>query len=128
VRFTAGAAAAGRWSDVVEPAPNLPWVADDETLSPDIGFFPVADDVARDAGLRLTTPGWLLGFLVYLLLAGPVTWLVLGAVKRPAGPAPPSSGWCRPTTSSRCCSVAGAGPASSGEDAPSPIFGSLWSR
>ncbi len=84
VRLTAGGAAAGRWDEIIEPTPNLSGPFVDEVASLGIGSFPVSDNIARDAGLRLTTPGWLLGFLIaYVVLAGPAAWLVLRTIKRP---------------------------------------------
>jgi hypothetical protein len=83
VRHIDGAAAAGRWADVIEPTPALTVGSVDE-MAERVATIPISDAVARDAGLRLTTPGWLLGFLVaYVLLVGPVAWIVLRAVKRP---------------------------------------------
>lgn len=83
VRSVGGAAAAGRWAEIVEPTPSLDTPNPDEAMGR-FGFFPVSDTIARDAGLRLTTPGWLLAFLIaYVVVAGPLTWLVLRRLKRP---------------------------------------------
>ena len=79
VRSAAGAAAAGRWADVVEPTSTAS-VADLANLG---GFNAaqleaVGDSVARDAGLSAVELPWLLGFLAaYVLLVGPIGWLVL---------------------------------------------------
>ena len=79
VRTVGGAAAAGRWADVVEPTPTA-------SLA-DLSSFggvnaaqieAVGDAVARDAGLSALELPWLLGFLgAYVALVGPVAWLVL---------------------------------------------------
>jgi hypothetical protein len=83
VRLIAGAAAASRWTDVLEPTPSLVGANLDQIVG-GIGMFPISDTVARDAGLRLTTPGWLLAFLVaYVVVAGPITWFVLRRLRRP---------------------------------------------
>jgi hypothetical protein len=81
VRLSDGAAAAGRWSEVVEPTPL--------TNAIDLGvggFFAnetLADSVARDGGLRVPDVGWLAAFLVvYLVLAGPLVFLVLRRLGR----------------------------------------------
>ncbi len=85
IRLTAGAATAGRWSDIVEPTPNV--AGEDLRVMLEqgpFGFNSIGDGIARDAGLRVATPGWLLAFLIaYVVLAGPVTWIVLRAVRRP---------------------------------------------
>ncbi|HZA79255.1 MAG TPA: hypothetical protein VE623_22995 [Acidimicrobiales bacterium] len=81
VRLSDGAAAAGRWSDVVEPTPLTNFI--------DLGFGgffaneSLADSVARDGGLRVPDVGWLAAFLVvYLVLAGPLVFLVLRRMGR----------------------------------------------
>ena len=82
VRLSDGRAAAGRWSEVVEPTP----LADVMDLSV-FGFMglpeTLPDSVARDGGLRVPELGWLALFLiVYLVLAGPLVFLVLRRLGR----------------------------------------------
>jgi hypothetical protein len=81
VRLSGGAAAAGRWSEVVEPTPLTNAV--DLTSG---GFFApesLPDSVARDGGLRVPEVGWLVVFLVvYVVLAGPLVFLVLRRLGR----------------------------------------------
>ena len=79
VRLAAGAAAAGRWADVVEPTPTaslsdlMQFVGINATQMEAVG-----DAVARDAGLEALDLPWLLFFLLaYVALVGPVGWFVL---------------------------------------------------
>jgi hypothetical protein len=77
VRLVAGAVAAGRWDEVVEPMPLMP-VGE---LNGGMFFGPsdgVASTVAEDGGLRVAVVGWLLLFLVaYVVLVGPLAFLLL---------------------------------------------------
>jgi hypothetical protein len=79
VRHTAGAMTAGRWAGLIEPSPL--------GQSTNGNWFPgtnVAEVVARDAGFHLPRLATLLVFLaVYVLVAGPVTALVLRRRGRP---------------------------------------------
>jgi hypothetical protein len=81
IRLSDGAAAAGRWSEVVEPTPLTNVM--DLTSG---GFFAtesLPDSVARDGGLRVPEVGWLVVFLVvYVVLAGPLVFLVLRRLGR----------------------------------------------
>lgn len=81
VRLTDGAATRGQWAEIVEPTRQF---NDDELVSADTCCFPgLPDSVARDAGLRIPDVGWLLIFLVaYVVVAGPVTFVVLRRVHR----------------------------------------------
>ncbi|MGH9113237.1 MAG: hypothetical protein ACRDZN_13230, partial [Acidimicrobiales bacterium] len=86
VRLSGGAAVAGRWGEVVEPTP----LTNTFELSGGGGNWfaaeTVADSVAHDGGLRVPEVGWLAAFLVvYLVIAGPVAFLVLRRMGR--------SGW-----------------------------------
>jgi hypothetical protein len=79
VRLTGGAAAAGQWAEIIEPTPTASMV----DLATFGGFNTaqleaVGDAVARDAGLSALDLPWLLAFLAaYVVLVGPVGWLVL---------------------------------------------------
>jgi hypothetical protein len=79
VRLSEGAAAAGRWTDVLEPTPTVS-VADLNRFGgmqfPQ--FESVGQSIARDAGLsRLDLP-WLFTFLgAYVVIVGPLLWVVL---------------------------------------------------
>jgi len=83
IRLTAGAAAAERWSTIIEPTPR---VSPSEAASINSMFFPpeaIGDAVARDTGVQFARLGWLLGFLaIYVAVAGPVTFFVLGRLGR----------------------------------------------
>lgn len=79
VRLTGGAMADGRWAGLVEPTPRGRL-----TDGPFFSSHPVADIVARDAGLRLPRLATLFGFLaVYVLAVGPLTAIVLRRLCRP---------------------------------------------
>jgi hypothetical protein len=77
VRWSGGAAAAGRWDEVVEPTP----LALPGDVSPTPGFFgptSLATVLGNDSGLRLPTVRWLLVFLAgYVLLVGPALFVTL---------------------------------------------------
>jgi hypothetical protein len=88
VRLSAGRAAAGAWSEVLEPTPTVSLA---ELQSFGIGMVGgmelIGDSLARDAGLNALDLPWLLGFLaVYVALAGPVGYLLLRRRR-------PSLGW-----------------------------------
>ncbi|MGH9136546.1 MAG: hypothetical protein ACRD0G_05795, partial [Acidimicrobiales bacterium] len=82
VRQIGGAAAAGRWGDVLEPTPTI------SSGEFGIGGFvpePVSAAVARDAGLESLDVPWLLAFLlIYVAVVGPLAWLVLRRRQRAA--------------------------------------------
>lgn len=83
VRLSAGAAAQGRWEAVVEPTPL---VLPGELAASSSMFVSegVADAIAHDGGLQVPTVGWLAGFLVvYVLLVGPILFVVLRRLHRP---------------------------------------------
>lgn len=82
LRFSSGAAADGRWDEVVEPTPLV--LPGEVMSSPGMWAMEgVVSAVARDGGLRIPTLGWLSGFLVlYVLLAGPVLFVVLRLGRR----------------------------------------------
>ena len=79
IRLTGGAAAAGQWDRIIEPTPTASLV----DLASFGGFNmaqleAVGDAVARDAGVSALDLPWLLAFLAaYVVLVGPVGWLVL---------------------------------------------------
>lgn len=79
IRLTAGGAAAGLWAEIIEPTPTASLV----DLTTFGGFNmaqleAVGDAVARDAGLSALDLPWLLAFLAaYVVLVGPVGWLLL---------------------------------------------------
>jgi hypothetical protein len=80
VRLTGGAAAGGRWAEIIEPTRQFSL----QELSFG-GWAPegIPDSVARDAGLRIPDITWLSGFLVaYVVIAGPVTFLLLRRARR----------------------------------------------
>lgn len=79
VRTSGGSAAAGRWTEVVEPTPTVSTADLMQMGGPSWAQIePVSDSVARDAGLSSLDLPWLLFFLLgYVALVGPVTWLVL---------------------------------------------------
>lgn len=79
VRLSSGAAAAGRWAEVVEPTPTTSIAELFNLGGPGIAQFEtVGNAVARDAGLDALDLPWLLAFLAgYVVLVGPITWLVL---------------------------------------------------
>ncbi len=83
VRLSDGAAAAGRWADLLEPTPHI---SGEEAMNLSQGGFggePVGDTVARDTGLELARLGWLLGYLaVYVAIAGPIAFMVLRRLRR----------------------------------------------
>jgi hypothetical protein len=84
IRLTAGAAAAQRWSSIIEPTPTAS--PNQKSNSPSQFFSPegLSDSVAVDAGLQVAKLGWLLGFLViYVLVVGPIVFFVLWRVRRP---------------------------------------------
>ena len=83
VRLASGAVAAGRWSGLIEPTSLLEpgEVGGMGSFGPDTG---VGTAIAADGGLRVPALGWLVAFLVaYVLLAGPVVFLVLRRGRRP---------------------------------------------
>jgi hypothetical protein len=85
VRAGDGAAAAGRWGDLLEPTPTVS-LADLNRLQAFqfTQFESVGDSVARDAGLSALDLPWLLAFLgAYVALVGPIAWLALRR-RRPA--------------------------------------------
>ncbi len=75
VRLTDGAAARGRWADIIEPTRQFgPQLTEFSVCCPPS----VPDSVARDAGLRVPDIGWLVGFLAaYVVVVGPVTFLLI---------------------------------------------------
>lgn len=79
VRVSGGAAAAGRWAELVEPTPSTSYVDLAATGGINVAQFEaVGSAVARDAGLDALELPWLLVFLgAYVVLVGPVSWLVL---------------------------------------------------
>jgi hypothetical protein len=83
IRLTGGAAAAGRWSEIIEPTPIL---SPNQRANLNVGFFGnegVGDSVARDAGVQVAKLGWLLLFLgAYVVVVGPVTYLLLRGARR----------------------------------------------
>lgn len=74
---TAGAMAAGRWANLVEPT------ARGSTSFRGQGDVSVASSLAAEAGLRSPRLGWLVGFLVvYVVAVGPVLFLALRRRRR----------------------------------------------
>ncbi len=84
--LTDGAAAAGDWASILEPAPTRSR-QEDESFGELAGFFggePLSWSLGRDAGFSLpavSTMGAML--VVYVVLVGPGLWLVLRMFRRP---------------------------------------------
>jgi hypothetical protein len=75
---TAGAMAAGRWANLVEPVGPV------STVAAMGGGAATASSLASEAGLRSPRLGWLVGFLaVYVVVAGPVLFYVVRRRRRP---------------------------------------------
>jgi methionine-rich copper-binding protein CopC len=81
IRYTDGRAAAGRYDGLLNPTPSrafdqFPWGGG-------FGGGPITPSLARDAGVAVLPIGSLiLMLLVYLVVAGPVLWLVLRRGRR----------------------------------------------
>ena len=77
---TGGAAAAGRWSGLVEPSGRA-------TVAAEFGGgggMPLASSLASDAGLRTPEIAWLVGFLIaYVVIVGPVVFFAVRRLGRP---------------------------------------------
>lgn len=75
---TAGAMAAGRWSNLVEPSSHA-----SPNSRGSVDSF-VASSLATEAGLRSPRLGWLVAFLaVYVVVVGPVLFLAVRRRRRP---------------------------------------------
>jgi hypothetical protein len=73
----------GSWWDRLEPTPTRS-MTEDAGVGMQMGGFPLANAVAVDAGFRAARVGWLVAFLaIYVLIAGPIAYLVLKRMKRP---------------------------------------------
>jgi len=86
VMLTDGSARAGDWQEILEPAPNKAR-QQDEAFGDAGGFFggePLSWSLGRDSGFSL--PGMttmVILLLGYVVLVGPVLWLVLRVTGRP---------------------------------------------
>ncbi len=82
VRLTAKRLALGGWSGAIEPTPTVS-PADPDIVTSAFPGGPVSQAIARDSGLRIPSLGSVLAFLLgYVLLAGPITFLVLHRLHR----------------------------------------------
>lgn len=82
-RGEVGLISAGAWWDRLEPTPTRSMI-EDAQVGPQMGGFPLANAIAADAGFQSARVGWLVGFLaLYVLIAGPVAYLVLKRMRRP---------------------------------------------
>jgi hypothetical protein len=78
VRQSGGRAAAGDWGAVVQPTPTASMAEFPEMGEMGMIPEPVADALARDAGIDALDLPWLLAFLAaYVLLAGPIAYVLL---------------------------------------------------
>jgi hypothetical protein len=84
VRLSDGAADRGRWEAIVEPTGLvLPGEDQDQNMGASWVGHDLATEVGADGGLRVPSIGWLVGFLVvYVVLAGPVLFVVLRRLRR----------------------------------------------
>lgn len=85
IRFSNGAAAAGRWAEVVEPSPVT--LQDEFRNVPTLNlpfFEDISNAVARDAGFQVASlTGLVLILGAYFLVVGPIAYLVLRRKQRP---------------------------------------------
>lgn len=86
VWFVDGAAARGAWQEILEPAPTRS-SADEGDLGSAFGFWygePLSWTLGNDSGFGLPSAAWMaLLFALYVLVAGPLTWLLLRFLGRP---------------------------------------------
>ncbi|MGB3734246.1 MAG: hypothetical protein WA964_04765 [Ilumatobacter sp.] len=86
IMLTNGAAAAGDWQEFLEPAPSSSRMAD-EGFGDVSGFYggePLSWSLGRDAGFSLPSVTTMIVLLIgYVLLVGPLLWLVLRVLHRP---------------------------------------------
>jgi hypothetical protein len=78
IRLTAGALAAGQWNGLLTPGPTKAGNQEGLLTSGLFSSGPIETSLALDAGFRIPKLGWLLaGIALYVLVVGPLTWLVL---------------------------------------------------
>lgn len=86
ILFVDGAARAGDWGEILEPAASRSRVQDQE-FGEIAGFFggePLSWSLGRDAGFSLPgTPTMIAVLLGYVVLVGPGLWFVLKVLRRP---------------------------------------------
>ncbi len=86
IALTDGAAQAGRWDEILEPAPTRTR-EEDEALGELSGFYggePLSWSLGRDAGFSLPSVTTMIVMLVvYVALVGPLLWLGLKFSRRP---------------------------------------------
>lgn len=86
VVMTDGAAGRSEWDKILEPAPTRSRY-EDQAFADVAGFFggePLSWSLGRDAGFDLPGVRWMLVIVgAYVVVVGPLTWLVLRAIRRP---------------------------------------------